>query len=239
MADSVVKLLKRESVAKETMAFYFEKPADFSFKAGQYVDIELLDQDTGVDDDKWHSFSIASTPAENYVMVATRMRDTKFKNKLKDAESGYEVGLHGPNGSFLLHNDSSKPAVMLAGGIGITPMHSMIFDAEKAKPDHKITLFYSDGSPAEIAFTEQFNELTQRWSNFQLIETFTHLSEASDWQGETGRIDQTMLTRHLQKLIGPIYYLAGSQGFVNAMHTMLNGAGVNDDDIRSEDFPGY
>jgi ferredoxin-NADP reductase len=62
---------------------------------------------------------------------------------------------------------------------------------------------------------------------------------AHSWDGETGRIDPSMLARHLKSAASPIYYLAGPPEMVKGLHTMLNEAGVGDEDIRTEEFSGY
>jgi ferredoxin-NADP reductase len=59
------------------------------------------------------------------------------------------------------------------------------------------------------------------------------------WRGETGLINKEMLARYLQDAVAPIYYIAGPAGMVKGLHTMLNEAGVDDDDIRTEEFVGY
>lgn len=59
------------------------------------------------------------------------------------------------------------------------------------------------------------------------------------WNGETGLINQAMLARHLEDAGSPIYYIAGPPAMVKGLHEMLNKTGVDDDDIRTEEFAGY
>ena len=59
------------------------------------------------------------------------------------------------------------------------------------------------------------------------------------WKGETGYIDSAMLSRYLKDVVSPIYYIAGPPGMVAGLHTMLNAGGIDDDDIRTEEFAGY
>ena len=59
------------------------------------------------------------------------------------------------------------------------------------------------------------------------------------WNGETGLINQEMLGRHLKGAAHPIYYIAGPPAMVKGLREMLNKAGINDDDIRAEEFGGY
>ena len=59
------------------------------------------------------------------------------------------------------------------------------------------------------------------------------------WDGETGYIDKAMLARFVPDVEDPIYYIAGPPLMVTAMKAVLTGAGVNEDNIRAEDFGGY
>jgi nitrite reductase/ring-hydroxylating ferredoxin subunit len=71
-------------------------------------------------------FTISSSPTENYIMFSTRIRDTPYKKRLSTLEQGAKVKVRGPEGQFILHQDYSKTAVFLSGGIGVTPFRTMI-----------------------------------------------------------------------------------------------------------------
>src|SRR5438309_6967402 len=111
-------LLGRTEVAEDTMSFRFEKPRSFLFKAGQYIDLTLLGSEPGGSNGLTHTFSIASPPSAEELVVTTRMRDTAFKRALSVLPIGAEVRVEGPMGSFTLHNNTARPAVLLTGGIG-------------------------------------------------------------------------------------------------------------------------
>jgi len=117
-------LLGRTPVAEGTMAFQFEKPPDFVFKAGQYIDLTLSGSQHGSSNGLTHTFSIASSPFDEELLVTTRMRNTVFKQALSFLPIGSGVKIEGPMGSFRLHNNTTGPAVFLAGGIGIAPFLS-------------------------------------------------------------------------------------------------------------------
>jgi ferredoxin-NADP reductase len=119
-------LLGRTEVAEGTMAFQFEKPNNFVFRAGQYIDLTISDTQAGPATGLTHTFSIASSPFDETLLVTTRMRDTVFKQTLSILPIGSAARIEGPMGSFGLHNNTGKPAVFLAGGIGIAPFLSML-----------------------------------------------------------------------------------------------------------------
>ena len=241
MPKYTIHLKEKRDVADGTMAFRFDRPAELSFKGGQNADYTLL----GVPQEKLDSegatrtFSFANAPSEEGILIATRMRNTAFKNILKELPIGTEIQIDGPYGNMVLHSNAARPAVMLSGGIGITPFRSMAIEAAAQKLPHKIFLFYSNRAPKDAAFLEELKGLEEKNVNFKLIATMT---DASDWPGEKGYITKEMIEKYVSPLfpiLSSIFYLAGPPAMTDAMHKMLNGFGVSDDDIRMEEFAGY
>ena len=76
--------------------------------------------------------------------------------------------------------------------------------------------------------------------NFKLIASMTEMQKSHrPWHGETGVISKEMLARHLKDAASPIYYIAGPPGMVKGLHKMINESGVDEGDIRTEEFSGY
>lgn len=233
-------LRNREQVAGGTMAFHFDKPDGFEFRAGQAIDLTLLNPPETDAEGNTRAFSIVSAPFDPDLMIATRMRDTAFKRTLRSMPLGTQVKIEGPSGSFTLHKNSAKPAVFLAGGIGITPFFSIIRQADHDRLPHQLYLFYSNRSPEDAPFLGTLEELTKSNPNFHLVLTMTEMSRSSKpWTGETSFINGEMLKKNLPSLQGPIYYIAGPPAMVTAMRQMLVQANVDEDDIRTEEFAGY
>ncbi|MFZ2651006.1 MAG: FAD-dependent oxidoreductase [Burkholderiaceae bacterium] len=234
------KLSGREQVALGTMAFHFEKPAAFKFKPGQAIDLVLLEPPAADAPSARHTFSIVSAPFEGDLIVATRMRDSAFKRALAALPIGARVAIEGPSGSLTLHNDRARPAVFIAGGIGITPFMSMLRQAAHDGLQQRLVLLYSNRRPEDAAYLAELQELEQRHSPLRLIATMTAMSSSGQaWSGSRGLVDAAFVKHAVAELARPIYYLAGPPGLVEALRQTLNGAGVNDDDIRSEEFYGY
>lgn len=235
-----VKLKKRRDVAEGATAFSFEKPERFQFKAGQFINITLIDPPKTDAEGNTRSFSIASAPFEEDLMVATRMRNTAFKNVLKEVPPDTEVRIAGPFGSFTLHADASRPAVFLVGGIGITPFRSMILQASKSRLPHRLFLFYSNRRPEDAAFLDEVQQAEKENPNYKLVATMTEMQKSQrPWKGETGYITKGLLTKWITDTTTPIYYSAGPPGMVTAMRQMLTSIGISDDNIRTEEFSGY
>jgi ferredoxin-NADP reductase len=240
MAIYQVKLKGRQEIASGTMAFHFEKPEGFSYKAGQFGDFTLADPPETDAEGNTRGFSLASAPCEDDLMVATRMRDTAFKRVLKTLALGTEVALDAPWGSFTLHGDASIPAVFLSGGIGVTPIRSIVLQAAHDKLPHKIVVFDSNRRPEDAAFLDELAAAQARNPNFTLVATMTEMEKSSrPWKGETGFITKAMLLKSIGDLERPIFYISGPRAMVAAMRKILEDSGVKDDKIRTEEFSGY
>jgi ferredoxin-NADP reductase len=233
-------LRRKDEIADGTMAFHFEKPVGFAFKAGQFGDFTLINPVETDAEGNTRGFSLASAPYEADLMIATRMRDTAFKRVLKTMEVGTEVSMDAPYGSFTLHNNARIPAVFLTGGIGVTPVRSIILQAIHDDLPHKIFLFDSNRRPEDAAFLDELMEAQEKNPNYTFIGTMTEMEESSrNWNGETGYINKAILEKHVGDLTLAIFYLAGPASMVTAMRKTLNEAGVDDDNIRTEEFSGY
>lgn len=233
-----LKLIKKHEVANGTMGFHFEKPTGFEFRAGQFADYTLINPTETDDEGNTRGFSLVHAPFEADIVFATRMRDTAFKRVMKDLPLGSEIKFDGPYGDFTLHKTESTPAVFLIGGIGITPVRSMIAQATHDKTAHKLTLLYSNKTPADAAFTSHFEQFANDNPNFTFVPVYTDVTE-DEWPGERGYIDAHMLRRHVSDLRAPKYYLSGPAAMVGAMRKMLIEAGIDEDNIKTEEFSGY
>ena len=229
-----ITLRRRQTVAEGTVAFYFDKPAGFTHEAGQNAMFTLINPAEDDASGPTRPFTIASAPHEPELMIATRMRASAFKRTLAAASLGTKVEMEGPAGVMVLHEDAARPAVFLAGGIGITPFLAMARDAAKRRLPHRLVLFYSNRRPRDAAFLSELERL--QGPNFKLIATMT---DVPDWPGEKRRISRELLAAHLPDLREPVYYFAGPPDMTMAVQGMLKDLGVSEDDMRSEEFYGY
>ncbi len=235
-----IALTDRRLVAEGTMAFYFEKPAGFVFAPGQFIDLTLPQPSETDTEGDTRAFSIASAPQESTLMLATRLRDTAFKRELQRMPLGSTVRVEGPFGKLVLHADRTRPAVFLAGGIGITPFRSMVVHGAMQKLPQRMFLFYSNRRPEDAPFLEELQTLQRQNPRYTFVGTMTESEKsARGWQGETGYINATLLAKHLANIEKPIYYVVGPPGMVDALRTMLKEARIDESDVRTEKFAGY
>jgi ferredoxin-NADP reductase len=238
MAKINIKLRSKKEVASGTMAFHFDKPAGFTFKAGQFADFTLIaPSETDAEGDT-RGFSLGA-PYEEEIIYTTRMRDTAYKRNMKNMATGTEVIFDGAYGSFTLHNNTKIPAVFLSGGIGITPVRSIVLQATQDKTAHQIFLFYANKTPKDAAYLEELTAAQKANANFKLVASMTNIDGSKDWKGETGFFTKEMLKKYIGDLSQPIYYISGPASMVTSIRKTLNEAGIDDDNIRTEEFSGY
>lgn len=233
-----VTLTGREEIAEGTVAFHFTRPAGFDFKAGQTIDLTLPGA-AGEAAAARHTFSLVSAPYENGLTIATRMRPSAYKRSLASMPIGAMAGLEGPFGSLTLHVNRARPAVLVAGGIGITPLVSILRQACHDRLNQVFVLLHSNRSPREAPFLEELRRLERRLESLRVIATMTHAGGDPSHGSPTGRIDGVLLAAAMTSLVAPICYVTGAPAFVASMREVLNALDVTDDDIRSEDFSGY
>jgi len=233
-----IRLKGHLAVADGTLAFRFARPEGFAFRAGQAIRLELLDPPAEPGQSS-RTLSLVSAPFEQELEVATRMRDSAFKRALKALPPGAVAKLSGPLGKFTL-GDTGRPAVFIAGGIGITPFMSMLRQAEHDRSQQRLFLAYSNRRPEDAAYLDELQELTRRNKHFELMATMSDMRKSvRAWSGQTGQIDAAMLRGLVGDLVAPNYYVVGPPGMVNAMQLTLEGAGIAADRIHTEEFYGY
>ena len=229
--------VKQESA--DVKSFKFDlNGINFDFKPGQYIimKLDVVDERNGV-----RMFSLSSSPTETgFITISTKLTGSNFKKKLESLKVGEKVDIRGPFGRFLLQEDYSKAAVMLTGGIGITPFRNMIKFATDKKLNLKIVLLYSNKLPEEISFKKELDEWQKINPNLKVVYTITRPEESKmKWQGITGRIDAAMIKNNVKYMENCIFYVCGPPVMVDAMVTTLKNMDVSDNNIKIERFTGY
>lgn len=233
-----VRLVRREPIARETMAVYFEKPKGFDYRAGQFGDITLIDPPETDDEGNVRGFSFITAPFESEIGFATRLRDTAFKRVLRNLAPGSEVKLDAPYGDFTLPRKESRPAVFLIGGIGATPVRSIVAQATHDRTGHRVLLLHANRSIDDAPFQADFLRFAEQNPNFRFVPVVTDAVPPS-WKGESGRIAAATIRRWVPQLAEPTWYLSGPEGMVKAMRRLLVEMEIDEDDIRTEEFAGY
>ncbi len=210
-----------------------KKPAGFSFRPVQFTFLGLK-TDRGLD---VRPMSLASAPTRPNLEYGVRLSESAFKHAFVALQPGDSVVLQGPFGHFVL--EEKRPAVLLAGGIGITPLKGMAeYASDKALPI-PVRLLYSNSDEEDIAYRSELEELETQNSRFRVIHTLTGNDVSKGWKGLVGRIGKRQLKEATKGLDRPVYYACGKPGMVMAMMRLLSEAGIPEEDIRVELFRGY
>jgi ferredoxin-NADP reductase len=226
-------------VAKETLLVLFDLGgAELEYRPGQYFWVELLDPPYQDEQGPRRHITAVTSPSERGVIgLCTRLRKSAFKRSLAELPLGAEVEVEPPQGAFVLPEESSRPLVFVAGGIGITPFRSMLRYIEDERLPHHVTLIYSSRNRESAAFLDELEGIERANPNARLIVTMT---DDEDWSGERRRIDADFLRDRLGgDLNESSYMVAGPPGMVAAVSAELEKTGVDSTLIVTESFSGY
>jgi NAD(P)H-flavin reductase len=233
------KIKEKHEVAKGTLMVVFDLLGEeVDFRPGQYFWVTLLDPP--YDDEKGprRHISVVTSPNERGVLgLCTRLRDTAFKRSLAELPVGTDVDVEQPKGDFLLPEETDRPFVFVAGGIGITVFRCMLrYIAEERLP-HRVTLVYSNRDRESTAFLDELTQFERDNPNFHLVLTMTN---DDGWSGEKRRIDDDLLRDHLDGDLSSFRYLiAGPPAMVEGVTETLERAGIQESQIQAGRISGY
>lgn len=232
---------KKEMAAEMTCYAEFDiQGQEVEFTPGQYFFVTLKPADEQHREELTHHFSIVNSPSQKGVLaLATRLRleQSLYKRTLNEASVGDEVEIGKIGGSFVLPEDTSKPIVLIALGIGITPYISMLRWAFEENKPYRFTLVYSDNEVKSMAFLEELKQMDAAHDNLKMIMSVTR-DEA--WQGEKRHVDGDFMKEYLgDSYADEVYYVSGPPAVVEAVAASLKQAGVAEDLVKTDSFSGY
>ena len=202
------------------------------YKPGQYF-IMGLEID---DPENTRSLSIASSPTEDFLLFSTKISQSAFKQKFNSLKVGDIVKIKGPMGIFTLKEDA-KEVIFLGGGIGITPFRNMIKYADDKKLPIKLTLLYSNKTPEDIVYKEEWTVFEEENLNLKVVHTITE--NAANWNGRTGRINEAMIKEFCDDINTAIFYICGPPAMVDGLSQLLKTMNVPSMNVKVEKFAGY
>jgi glycine betaine catabolism B len=252
-------LMEKDKVGDtDVMSFKFDKNDEnklslLDHTAGQFA---FFDIGEVYNDPKGpiRHFTISSSPTENFIMFSTRIRDSPYKKRLLTLEKDAKVKVRGPEGQFVLHQDYTKPAIFLSGGIGVTPFRSMVKYATDKQLPIKIIMFDSNRDRNNILFKKEFDEWASINKNLKIIYTISEKDQndkqsslssstaTDDWKGEYGRINKSMILKYADTslLNNSIFYICGPPSMLKAMQSLLQeDLEIPKERIKIEEFVGY
>lgn len=207
----------------------------FGYLPGQFLFVTFL-RGRGLPNEE-HPFTISSSPTEKGHVAVTIKESGDFTATIGETRTGDRAALLAPYGrfSYLLH-PRGKRIVLIAGGIGVTPLLSMIRHMRDSGFSGETVLFYANRTEGDIAYREELDEMvrTDALPGFSLVHILGKPPEG--WTGEKGRLNGGVLNRNLGSFEGVEFYICGPPPMMDAISAELLTAGVASRDIHMERF---
>jgi ferredoxin-NADP reductase len=187
---------------------------EVSYQAGQFVSFSL-----NKEPEFTRYLSLSSSPTEEgYIEVTKKITDSNFSKKLSDIAIDSTVYISTPMGNFTLKEDVGKIA-FLAGGIGITPIRSIVKYACDKNIDIDMVLLYSNRTVQDIAFEDELMELSRKHNKFHLRNIVSEADKS--WCGDKGMMCENFIKEYIKDLGERKFYLCGPPGMVTFLKKML------------------
>lgn len=214
----------------EIRTFRIARPPDFAFRAGQFVMVRVKIGDTAL----VRCYSITSAPeTPGYLEIGVRNQGIVSSHLHETVRPGSMLEVNGPGGAFV-YPAGDKPIVLLAGGIGITPLLAMLRHGLLCEPSRPIALILSAKTIDRIPFREELQMLERRHPRFRLVLT---LSEGS---GQplflSGRIDRATIERVVRDPRACVYMICGPLPMIEEMRRVLDSLAVPQEQVHFEKF---
>lgn len=220
--------------AANIMTFWFKPERPMDYTAGQYTEL-YLPHDNPDERGVKHWFTLSSAPGHELVSITTKYagdgHSSTFKKTLFGLQPGAEVQLAAAMGDFVLPKDPSRPLVWVAGGIGLTPFHSMAGWLAETGEKRDIQFVYAVRTEDEIIFEDTFNN-----AGIHMTIIVGEPSEA--WGGERGRLTPDMVLGLTHPADNTLVYLSGPEPMVEALGDAFK-AQLGESRLVQDFFPGY
>ena len=211
--------------------FRLVRPAAFTFQAGQFLTVRVqVDGEPHV-----RCYSISSAPeATGYMEISVKRQGLVSGTLHATVHPGSQLFVKPPAGRFVYPAHDDRPVVLVAGGVGITPLASMLRHAVVADPGRPVTLLYSARGSSELAFWDEISWLSRRHAHVRAIGTITE--DCPAWRGRCGRIDEAWITKYVPDAAHSVFLMCGPIEMVRVLGEVLRARGVPESQIRSEVF---
>lgn len=223
-----------ETTAANIQTFWFKPEKPLNFVAGQFTELYLPHNNPDNRGEKrW--FTISSSPISPLFSITTKFaagRSSSFKTALRQLAPGSRLQFAEPMGDFVLPKNRQLPLIFAAGGLGITPVHSMVKYLADTQEKRTITLLYDVHDQAELAFTETFTDYPLRFTPI-----VSHRPDG--WVGEAGRIASSHIFKAIGGSTDSLIYLSGPEAMVETLQKELLDSGIESHRLVVDFFHGY
>lgn len=229
MKEYQTEFIERIERTPGSTSYRFTRPKGLNFTAGQYMLLDLGNQLA-------HPLSLSDCPEETaYIEFSKRMTGSPYCEKLESLARGVPATVKGPAGKFICY-EKEGTIVMIAGGIGITPIRSILKShAKKQGSACRIVLIYGNLNKDDIAFRDELEKL--QFPDYRLVHVLSDPDGIKN--AYKGFITAEIITREVPEYNTANYMISGPPVMVEAMKKALATAGVKEDRIRTDIFLGY
>jgi len=206
------------------------KRAGLRFDPGQFVWLHLGASPFVMAE---HPFSVASSAEARGHLEITIKGLGDFTSTVGSTEVGAIAYVDGPYGQFSVDRRRAKRYAFIAGGVGITPIMSMLRTLADRRDARPLSLVYGANTPEDMTFLEEIQSLTERL-DLEFVPVYRVPPDG--WQGEIGFIDTGVLGRHLHEIRSTEFFVCGPESMMDAATASLRELGVGASQIRYELF---
>lgn len=230
-----VTLYRKEKILPDTYLFLVKLSANesISFSSGQYVYIKNPEYNK----DESHPFSIVSSPLEKKHLEFCIKVHGNWTKALAKAKKGHLLEISKPIGNFTW-DDSIQNAVFLLGGIGISPVMSILTTLQETGQKPRLTLLYGNRTPKNIAYKKEL-EVISRKLPLKIIHIFSHLPINSSWKGHRGFITKEIIEKEVRISKNLTWFVIGPPIFIGKMVTILENLHISKEKIKTEDISSF
>ncbi len=236
--ETIVSEVIRRTPDIKTFRFNLGDQKDVRYKSGQYffVTIRISGREA------IHHFTISSSPTETeqkgYVEFTKRITASDYSQALDRIKPGDWVRLRGAEGDFTLPTRKLNLA-FLSGGIGITPLRSMLRYITDKNLDFDLVLIYGNNTWENIAFREELEEIANTHHSIRVEFVLSGPDFPTGWEGKKGFITKELVTELMPDYQGRTFYLSGPLRMVVALEEQLAVIKVPQEQVKRDYFPGY
>lgn len=223
----------KQTEAPSIVTLFFSPDKVTSFIPGQFVELTIPhEKPDNRGDKRW--FTIATSPNNTLIGITTRIVSdaSSFKLALQELKPGDSISMSEPMGDFVLPKNRATPLLFVAGGIGITPFHSIAQWLHEHDEQRDIRLLHAITTEDDLIFSDTFHRAGISETTFVF-----HPSPA--WGGERGQLTAPYIKRLAESDPDTLIYIAGPERMTEKLTKDLHKLGVAKHSIVTDYFPGY
>jgi ferredoxin-NADP reductase len=225
--------MRHELVNHNVRTLWFEPKSHLGYTAGQFIEATIPHNhpdDRGIK--RW--FTLSSAPSDKLLSITTKFAEhtSTFKHALLALQPGDEIEFSEAMGDFVLPKDPSIPLVFVAGGIGITPFHSIVNQLLASSEKRTLQVILAASTPDDFVFVDLFRSYG--------VEPICIVSEPrGGWRGDTGKLDGGRVLDLIGGSMDKRIYMSGPEQLVEVLDEQLKALGVDETQLVGDFFPGY